>query len=45
MDGRQALVHGVEFFGLQVASYESLDAVEGDAREEGDVFEEREDVD
>lgn len=44
VDGREAVVHGVEAVGQEVAAREGLDAVEGDAREEGDVAEAGEEV-
>lgn len=39
MDGREVVVHGVEFGREEVSFHERLDGVEGHAREEGDVFE------
>ena len=37
-------MHGVQFFRLQVPAHEGLDVLEGDAREERDVFELGEEV-
>lgn len=39
VDGRETIVRGVQLLGQQVALCQSLDAVEGNARQEWDVFE------
>ena len=44
MDGTELVVGGMQFRGEEVGFDEGLDRVEGDAREEGDVFEAGEEV-